>query len=116
MKKFSIVSVILFAAVCSISCSSSKSTSGSVPINQVVISDMKFAPETINVSVGSTVTWHNLDNKTHTATASDGTWDTGDMGMGDSHSVSFNKAGTYKYKCKYHAVLGIGMTGTVIVQ
>ena len=99
-----------------LSCSSSKSTSGSVPINSVIMSDMKFAPETITIPIGSSVTWHDLDNKTHTATANDDSWDTGDMGPGASHSVTFGKAGTYKYHCKYHTVLGIGMTGTVIVQ
>jgi plastocyanin len=82
----------------------------------VVISDMKFVPETINVSVGTTVTWHNIDDKAHTATSNDGSWETGDMQMGASHSVQFNTVGTYKYHCKYHTILGIGMTGTVIVQ
>jgi plastocyanin len=80
------------------------------------MSDSKFAPETINVSVGSTVSWHNIDGKTHTATADDGSWDTGDMGTAASHSVTFAKPGTYHYHCKYHTILGIGMTGTVIVQ
>ena len=77
---------------------------------------MKFVPETINVSIGTTVTWHNLDSKSHTATANDDSWNTGDMGIGDSHSVTFSKSGTYHYHCKYHTILGIGMTGTVIVQ
>ena len=87
-----------------------------MPISTVVITDMKFAPETINVSAGTTVTWHNLDSKSHTATANDGSWDTGEMGTADSHSIKFDKVGTYKYHCKYHAILGVGMTGTVIVQ
>ena len=80
------------------------------------MSDMKFAPETISISIGTSVTWHNIDSKSHTATANDDSWDTGDMPVGDSHSVTSSKAGTYKYHCKYHTMLGIGMTGTVIVQ
>jgi plastocyanin len=115
MKTISIL-FLLFLSVNFLSCSSSKSTSGGVPINTVVMSDMKFAPETITVSVGTSVTWHNIENKTHTATANDGLWDTDDMGFGASHSIIFSKAGTYKYHCKYHTLLGIGMTGTVIVQ
>lgn len=115
MKRLSIF-FLLLVSINFLSCSSSKSTSGSVPISTVVISDMKFAPETINVSVGTTVTWHNLEDKTHTASANDDSFDTGDMGMGASKSVTFNKAGTFKYHCKYHTILGIGMTGTVIVE
>jgi plastocyanin len=80
------------------------------------MSDMKFAPETITVPVGTEVTWHNIDSKAHTATANDNSWDTGDMPTGASHSVLFGAAGTYKYHCKYHSILGAGMTGTVIVQ
>ena len=108
--------LFLLLSVFTLSCSSSKTTSGSVPTSTVVMSDMKFAPETINVSVGSTVTWHNLEDKTHTATANDGSWDTGDVGTGGSKSITFTKAGTFKYHCRYHTVLGIGMTGTVIVE
>jgi plastocyanin len=115
MKAISILFILLVS--CSfLSCSSSKSTSNAAAINQVVMSDMKFAPETITVPVGSSVTWHNIDSKTHTATANDGSWDTDDMGFGASHSIIFSTAGTYKYHCKYHTILGIGMTGTVIVQ
>ena len=80
------------------------------------MSDMKFTPESITIPVGTSVTWHNVDSKTHTATANDNSWDTGDMGTAASHSVMFSTPGTYKYHCKYHAALGIGMTGTVIVQ
>ncbi len=115
MKKLSIF-FLLLGGLNFLACSSSKSTNGSVPISTVIMSDMKFAPETINISVGTAVSWHNLDSKTHTATASDDSWDTGDMGPGASHSVRFDKAGTYKYHCKHHTLLGIGMTGTVIVQ
>jgi len=115
MKTRSIFYLLLVSATV-LSCSSSKSTSGGVPINQVVMSDSKFVPETITVPVGSTVSWHNIDGKTHTASANDGSWDTDDMGTGDSHSVNFNTAGTFHYHCKYHTILGIGMTGTVIVQ
>lgn len=107
--------LFIAAGLSFISCSSTKSST-SVPINTVVMSDMKFAPETINVPVGSTVTWHNIEDKTHTATSNDDSWDTGDIGTGGSKSVTFTHRGTFKYHCKRHTVLGIGMTGTVIVE
>ena len=114
MKTISIF-FLLLVSVNFLSCSSSKSTGG-VPINAVAMSDMKFVPETITVSKGTTVTWHNVDNKSHTATANDGLWDTGDMPVGATKSITFDSAGTFKYHCKYHTVLGVGMTGTVIVE
>lgn len=61
------------------------------------MADSKFSPETINVPVGTTVTWHNIEDKTHTATGSDDSWNTGDILMGGSKSITFSKAGTYKY-------------------
>ena len=78
--------------------------------------DMKFKPETINIKAGTTVTWHNMEDKTHNATANDDTWKTADMGLGAAQSVTFNKPGTYPYHCTRHTILGIGMTGTVIVE
>ncbi|MDP4231263.1 MAG: cupredoxin family copper-binding protein [Bacteroidota bacterium] len=114
MKTLFIAIALVLAGFSLEACSSSKS--GSVPISTVVISDMKFAPETINVPVGTTVTWRNIDSKTHTATANDGSFDTGDMGTAEAKSVTFSKAGTFKYHCKYHTILGVGMTGTVIVE
>ncbi len=88
----------------------------SIPINGVVMSDMNFSPETINVKHGTTVTWYNLENKTHNAKANDDSWNTGDIMLGGSKSITFDKPGTYKYHCSHHTVLGIGMTGTVIVE
>jgi plastocyanin len=78
--------------------------------------DTKFIPETITVSKGTTVTWHNLEDRTHNAASDDKSWKTDDIGLGESKSVTFDKPGTYPYHCTHHAFMGFGMTGTVIVQ
>jgi plastocyanin len=77
----------------------------------VAISGFSFSPRTVTVNVGDSVTWTNSDAQTHTATSGSG-WDTGDIGNGESKSVTMSRAGTFDYICAIHPT----MTGTVIVR
>ena len=77
----------------------------------VSIRDFSFAPRSVSVSVGDTVTWRNTGDEVHTATARDGSFDTGNLDTGQSGSHTFTKAGTFSYFCKPHAF----MTATVTV-
>ena len=70
----------------------------------------RFSPKVITVDAGSTVTWTNDDNFTHTVRV-DGQ-DDHKVGQGDSVSIRFDKPGTYKYECTLHSH---DMHGTVIV-
>ena len=79
----------------------------------VTISDLTFAPPSVTVSIGDTVTWTNSDPQTHTATADDGSWDAGNItGNGGTGAVVFTTAGSFAYHCTIHPT----MTGTVVVQ
>ncbi|HSL34112.1 MAG TPA: cupredoxin family copper-binding protein [Candidatus Limnocylindrales bacterium] len=78
----------------------------------VSIANFAFGPATVTVTVGDSVTWTNTDAVVHTATASDGSWDTGDIAEGATASITFQAAGTFAYICTPHPT----MTGTVIVQ
>jgi plastocyanin len=77
----------------------------------VSIRDFAFAPRSVTVSVGDSVTWRNTGDEPHTATARDGSFDTGNLASGQSGSATFNKAGTFSYFCKPHPF----MTATVRV-
>jgi plastocyanin len=77
----------------------------------VTISDFKFTPAKITVNVGDTVTWSNRGPTAHSATARDGSFDTGILGRGRSASHRFTKAGTFAYICTPHPF----MHGTVTV-
>jgi len=79
---------------------------------QVTISDFKFAPETVTVSAGTTVTWTNADSTQHTATADDGSFDSGVLAQNATYSETFDTPGTYTYHCTIHP----NMVGTVTVQ
>jgi len=78
----------------------------------VDIAGFAFSPGSVTVAVGDTVTWANADAQNHTATADDGTWDTGTISSSTPKSVTFATAGTFAYHCKIHA----SMTATVVVQ
>jgi plastocyanin len=77
----------------------------------VAISGFSFSPRTVTVNVGDTVTWTNSDAQAHTAT-SGSAWNTGDIGNGESASITFSNAGTFDYICAIHPT----MTGTVVVR
>lgn len=80
--------------------------------NAVTIQNYAFSPSTITVKVGDSVTWTNQDSTAHTATADDGSFDTGVLSQGASKTVTFSKAGTFPYHCSMHPY----MKGTVVVQ
>lgn len=76
------------------------------------IRDFAFSPRTVEIRVGDTVRWTNRDSVAHTATARNGSFDTGLLSEGESGSVRFTAAGTYRYVCTPHP----DMTGTVVVR
>lgn len=71
-----------------------------------------FDPQTITVGVGSNVTWTNAGSLVHTVTADDGSFDSGNLNIGDTWSLTFNQPGTYAYHCTPHP----WMKGTVVVK
>lgn len=77
----------------------------------VEIADFAFAPATLTITVGDTVTWTNRDAVAHTATSTTGVFDSRDLEQGESYSVTFTAPGTYDYLCTPHP----SMTGRVVV-
>ena len=77
----------------------------------VTISDFQFTPATITIHVGDTVTWTNHGPSAHTATANNGSFNTGVLQKGHSASHTFTTAGTFTYICQIHPF----MHGTVVV-
>lgn len=77
-----------------------------------------YDPEVLEISVGTTVLWENVDNTMHTATSgnpdsgADGTFDSDILSAGDTFEFTFTDAGTYDYYCILHP----WMVGTVNVE
>ncbi|MDQ3882200.1 MAG: plastocyanin/azurin family copper-binding protein [Thermoproteota archaeon] len=64
-----------------------------------------YSPNHAPVSGGSTVTWNNVDSTPHTATADDGSFDTGIINGGSSGSALINtstETRTIPYHCSVH--------------
>ena len=75
------------------------------------IRDFAFAPASLSVPVGSTVTWRNTGEAPHTVTAEGGTFDSDMIAAGSSWARTFETAGTFGYFCAFHP----NMAGTVTV-
>ena len=74
--------------------------------------DYAFQPVRISIPVGTTLTWSNQGAVIHTATAADGSFDTGDIPAGASASVTFNSAASITYNCSPHP----WMIGQIVVN
>ena len=70
-----------------------------------------FVPAKLTVKVGTRITFTNHDQTAHTATALNGTFDTGTINPGKSRTIVVKRSGTYAYHCLFHGF----MTGTIKV-
>lgn len=97
------------------SATANSNNSAAVATNIVNIKNYMFAPAAIKVAPGSTVTWTNQDDVSHTITADTASIDSPssmDIAKGQSYSFQFKVAGTYSYHCFPHPY----MHGSVIVS
>ncbi len=91
---------------------SSGPASGATGVTTVTIHNFKFSPDNPTVKVGATITVHNEDSTTHTFTADNKAFDTGDIPAGGTKTVTVSKAGSYPFMCTIHPF----MTGTLTVS
>lgn len=78
---------------------------------KVKIVEFSYVPDPVVVAAGGKVIWQNEDMAPHTATAEDGSFDTGTIEQGKLQAETFDEAGTYPYFCEIHP----DMRGTVEV-
>jgi plastocyanin len=78
--------------------------------NTVNIQNFAFAPETLTVKKGATVTWTNNDSAPHQIKSD--TFNSDRLSGGQSFSFTFNDAGTFDYICSIHP----SMKGKIIVE
>jgi len=92
-------------------CATAASPQAAEPI-KISAHNFMFAPATLTVSAGATVTWMNLDEEPHTVTSDVGLFRSGALDTNESFSFKFEKRGTYHYTCSIHP----RMVGTILVQ
>jgi plastocyanin len=83
-------------------------------------SGFRWKPKTTNIVHGTKVTWKAITSS-HTVTAYKGSWSKNTtINQGQSTSFTFNSAGVYKFRCRFHSTLsnGVcsGMCGKVVVS
>jgi plastocyanin len=126
-------SVVLALAVACGGSGPTSSGGGSNPPPPIGVgmAEYRFSPETVRVTMGSVVKWSNSGTTSHTTTSdAPGMWNSNavsppgpppptcpyppcDNTPGGTFQFTFQTAGTYRYHCAFHDMLG--MKGVVIV-
>ena len=78
----------------------------------ILIEEMAFVPEVIEVKAGTEVTWRNKDSSLHTVTAVDGSFSSSPLNEGAVFKRAFAKPGTYAFTCEMHPF----MSGKIVVK
>src|SRR5439155_21686445 len=85
---------------------------GPPPSTIVVAKGFMFAPASLTVRAGSTVTWTSSDDEPHSVVGEAGLFRSGALDTGESFSFRFDRPGTYRYTCSIHP----RMVGTIVVD
>jgi plastocyanin len=78
----------------------------------IEIREIAYHPAETEIAAGTTVTWKNSDTVPHSATSTDGVFDSDIFDPGKSFSFTFDEAGTFDYTCLVHPK----MKGTIVVR
>jgi plastocyanin len=78
----------------------------------ITIQNFAFAPASLTVKAGTTVTWTNNDSPTHSVKWADDAAGSSPLTTGSSYTRTFATPGTYAYVCGIHA----SMHGTIVVN
>jgi plastocyanin len=81
-------------------------------MDTIVLKNFHFAPTSLTVPTGTTVTWENLDGEPHTVVSMDGLFRSGGLDQNDVFTFTFDTPGTYRFLCSIHPQ----MMGTIIVK
>jgi plastocyanin len=70
---------------------------------EIHVQAFTYSPNPLTVAPGATVSVMNMDTLAHTATGDGGSFDTGDVGPGETETFTAPLApGSYSYGCAYH--------------
>src|SRR6516165_11500499 len=78
----------------------------------VTIDNFAFAPPTLTVTAGTTVTWKNEDDSPHRIGDKNGTFKSAALDTDDTFSHTFAAPGEYPYICTIHPY----MVGKIVVK
>jgi plastocyanin len=93
---------LLFACLVATAAAFAPSANADGAQAMVVMKNFNFAPMSLAVSAGTTVTFKNEDEEPHTVTSVDGLFRSGALDTNDTFKFKFDRPGTYKYTCSIH--------------
>ena len=120
-----LLSALAAAAVLATAACGGATATSSAPAAQaaaaktVTVKAFNFQPDPLRIKRGTSVTWINSDAIHHSVTSGTRKHPTKQFNKllresGGRASITFRRAGTYRYFCRFHP--GSGMTATVIVR
>lgn len=77
-------------------------TTAQADTQNISIKGFAFDAADISIAVGDSVVWTNQDGAPHTATATNGGFNTGTLNKGGTGGIEFTQTGTFDYVCKFH--------------
>jgi len=80
--------------------------------HDIAIRDFTYQPAELTIAAGDTVVWTNYDIVPHTATASDGAWDSAGIDVDQSWTYVAAAPGRHSYTCTFHPA----MTAVLVVE
>jgi plastocyanin len=108
-----ITATVLGAAVGSLLAASVLFARADGPANTVSIDNFSFAPQTLTVKAGTTVTWTNKDDIPHGIASSNNAFKKSQaLDTDDRYSFTFTTPGTFQYFCYLHP----HMVGSIVVE
>ncbi len=76
-------------------------------VMQVCVEDGYFVPTSFSIPAGATVRWVNYGRGSHTVTADEAEWDSGELGPGAAVSYTFGRPGVYTFHCRKHPIMRV---------
>jgi plastocyanin len=108
-----LLALSVMAALAGCGAAPSASAQTAVETNKVELPpSYRFDPAVIKVKAGTTVTWHNSDNFTHSVQVLKEGFQMVNLPPGTAGTITFAQPGEYDYVCTYHTQQ---MKGKVIV-
>ena len=80
--------------------------------NTILITNLGYQPNPLQINVGTAITWMNTDSAPHTVTSDiAGLFDSGPINPNAAFTFVFNQAGTFTY----HSTSDANVKGTIVV-
>lgn len=109
-KSFGIVAALAVAILIGALDAGAQAGDGGNREHIVEIRNFQFTPRMLNVVPGDTIVWINYDIVPHTATADDGSWDSGELKNGERWSMTVERDAFGDYFCAYHPSMKAGLS------